>query len=175
LAHRAATDPAGSVAGYMDPAPMQPTEWPVAVTQPAGSGRALYVAFGLGRYYANHGLVHARDRMAQYIDRLLPHRQVVVKAPRSLEVTFWQQKTPERTIIHLANRTPLAHDMPRLHEITPLRDIEIAFDAPYPKPRVTCRHSAIVTEIDGGAVRVRLDRLDIYSAIVVEPGGPANS
>jgi hypothetical protein len=38
------------------------------VTQAAGTGQVLYVAFSLGRYYAQHSLIHARDRMAQYID-----------------------------------------------------------------------------------------------------------
>jgi hypothetical protein len=173
LARRVATDPAGSVAGYMDPFPMEPTEWPLAVVQAAGAGQVEYVAFGLGRYYANHGLVHARDRMAQYIDRLLPERQVVVKAPKSIEVTVWHQKTPERTVIHLANRTSLAHDMPRMHEIPAVNDVAIDFETPYPSPRITCRRASITTESSGGKVRVRIAKLEAYAAVVVEPGEEA--
>ncbi|MCC6697831.1 MAG: beta-galactosidase trimerization domain-containing protein [Candidatus Hydrogenedentes bacterium] len=169
LARHIATDPAGSVAGYVDPFPMKATEWPVAMTLPAGNGQVLYVAFGLGRYYANHNLTHARDRMAQFIDRLLPKRQVRVEAPRFLEVTVWRQTAPERLIIHLANRTALAHDMPRIHEIPPLHDVAIEFESPYPASDVTCRHANIATEIEGARMRVRLDRLDVYAAVLVEP------
>ncbi len=169
LAQQIGTDPAGSVAGYMDPFPMKPTEWPVAVTQAAGTGQVLYVAFGLGRYYAQHSLIHARDRMAQYINRLLPKRQLVVQAPRSLEVTVWQQGTPERTIIHLANRTTLAHDMPHIHEIPPLSDVSIEFDSPYPSPRVSARQAAISTKVENGRVRVQIPKLEVYAALIIEP------
>lgn len=169
LARRVETDPAGSVAGYMDPFPMEPMEWPVAVTQTVGAGRVMYVAFGLGRYYANHNLTHARDRMAQYIDRLLIARQVKVQAPRCLEVTFWRQETPERVVIHLANHTPLAHDMPRIHEIPPLHDIVIELENPYPASRVTCRCAEVSTDSVESALRVHIDRLDVYAAVVIEP------
>ena len=169
LARCVATDPAGSVAGYMDPFPMETTKWPLAVSQAAGSGQTLYVAFGLGRYYAKHDLVHARDRMAQYLNRLLPDRQIVVKAPRSLEVTVWQQKTPERVIIHLANRTALAHDMPRIHEIPPLTDITLEFESPYLQPRITCRRAPATTILEGKKVRVNIDKMEVYAAVVVEP------
>jgi len=157
------------VAGYIDPFPMEPSQWPVAVMKAAGKGQALYVAFGIGRYYAMHNLVHARDRMASFIDRLLPKRQLVVQAPRCLEITVWRQQTPERTILHLANRTPLAHDMPRLHEIAPLNDIQIEFDSPYPSPRVTCRGAKPDWAAEDGTVRVRIDRLNVYAALLVEP------
>ena len=171
LVRRVATDPAGSVSGAMDPFPIQSTEWPVAVTQAAGAGRVLYVAFDLGRYYAVHHLVHARDRMAGYIDRLLPERQVTVRAPRCLEVTVWRQKTPERFIIHLANRTPLAHDMPRIHEIPPVRDVEIELESPYPTPRVTCRRASAAVTFTGSRIRVHIDKLKVYAAVVIEPAG----
>jgi hypothetical protein len=169
IARHIATDPAGAVAGGVDPFPMKPTEWPLAVTQATGAGQTLYLAFGLGRYYAIHGLVHARDDMARYIGRLLKQRQVVVKAPRTLEVTVWRQKTPERVIIHLANRTPLAHDMPRIHEIVPLRDVEIEFEAPYSIPRVTYRGIQAETVLESGKVCVRINKLDVYAAVLVEP------
>jgi Hypothetical glycosyl hydrolase 6/Beta-galactosidase trimerisation domain len=168
LAWHMATDPAGSVAGYMDPFPMKPTQWPLAVTQRVDDGQVLYVAFGLGRYYASQHLSHARDRMAQYIDLLLPKRQVTVKAPRSLEVTLWHQKAPERIIVHLANRTPLAHDMPRIDEIPPLHDILIELESPYPAARVTCRRAAVTAVCEKGRLRVHLDKLDLYAAVVVE-------
>ncbi|MDZ4859788.1 MAG: beta-galactosidase trimerization domain-containing protein, partial [Candidatus Hydrogenedentes bacterium] len=169
LARHVATDPAGSVAGGLDPFPLKPTQWPLAVTQAAGAGQVLYVAFGLGRYYASHNLIHARNRMTQFIDRLLPKRQLVVKAPRCLEVTVWRQEMPERTIVHLANRTPLAHDLPRIHEITPLRDIELEFEVPYSSSRVTGRGAEVTWRVDHGKMRVHIDSLDIYAALVIEP------
>ena len=169
LAYRVATDPAGSVAGYMDPSPMEKTKWPLSVTQKTGTGQTLYVSFGLGRYYANNDLIHARDRMAQYINRLLPNRQIVVKAPRSLEVTVWRQKTPERVIIHLANRTDLAHDMPRIHEIPALRDVMIELKNPYLASQVTCRSASASTSFEGDTVRINIDTLEVYAAVVIEP------
>ena len=173
LARQFAADPAGSVAGAMDPFAPVPTEWPVAVLNTAGAGRALYVAFGLGRYYASQNLVHARDRMAQYIDRLLPQRQIIVKGPRYLEVTLWRQQSPERTIIHLANRTPLAHDMVRIHEITPLREVVLELASPYPSPRVTARQAAPRTTVEAGKIQVRIDEMQAYAAVVIEPAEKA--
>jgi len=173
LARHIATDPAGSVAGYMDPFPMKPTQWPVAVTKKSGKGHVLYVAFGLGRYYALHNLTHARDRMADYIDQLLPQRQVIVEAPRTLEVTVWRQNTPERTIIHLANRTHSAHDMPRVHEIPALREIRVELESPCPAPRVTCRGAAATVMLEKKRLIVRIDRLEVYAAVVVEPAEKA--
>ena len=169
LSRQIATDPAGSVAGYIDPFPTEATEWPLDVVRESGKGKALYIAFGLGRYYAAHQLVHARDRMARYIDTLLPKRQLVVHAPRSLEVTIWRQTSPERTIIHLANRTAMAHDMPRIHEIPPLRDIEIEMESPYPQPNVSCRNATATTTIENKNLRVIIDTLDVYAAVVIEP------
>ncbi len=168
LARHFATDPDGAVAGGPDPLPMQATEWPVAVTRKVDKGEVLYVAFGLGRYYVSGTLVHARDRMAQYIDRLLPVRQIVVKGPRHLEVTRWRQKTPERVIVHLANRTPLAHDMPRIHEIIPVSNVVIELESPYPSSRVTCRRAEATAAIDGSMVRVHIANMDVYAAVIFE-------
>ncbi len=169
LTRHIATDPAGSVAGYMDPFPMKPTEWPLAVTKTVGDGQVLYIAFGLGRYYALQHLVHARDRMAQYLDRILPQRQVTVKAPRSLEVTVWRQRTPERLIIHLANRTAMAHDMPRIHEIPPLCDVTVELANPFRASSVTCRGASVSTVNEVDALRMHIATLDVYAALVVEP------
>jgi hypothetical protein len=169
LARHIVTDPAGSVSGTLDPLPMEITEWPVAVTRSIGSGQVLYIAFGVGRYYALQTLKHARDCMVQAIDRLLPNRQVVVVAPRCLEITVWAQESPERKVIHLANRTPLAHDMARIHEVPPLRDIVIELESPYPNPRVTCRCAQATTTIEGSRIRVAFETLEVYAAVVVEP------
>jgi hypothetical protein len=133
------------------------------------AGEVLYVAFGIGRYYADSTLVHARNRMAEYIDRLLPQRQITVKAPKCLEVTVWRQKTPERVIIHLANRTALAHDMPRLHEIPALCEVTIEFESPYPASTVTCRGAYVTTTVDGSKLRVQLASLDVYAALLINP------
>ena len=173
LARQVATDPAGPVAGGPDPFPGKPTKWPVAVTRKVDAGEVLYVAFGIGRYYAATTLVHARDRMVRYLDRLLPRRQIVVKAPRSLEVTVWRQKTPERVIIHLANRTAMAHDMPRIHEIPTLCDVTIELENPYKASKVSCRGASVNTTNEGGKVRVSIDKLDVYAAVLVAPAAQA--
>jgi len=141
----------------------------VAVTRKVDAGEALYIAFGIGRYYAATTLVHARDRMVRYLDRLLPRRQIVVKGPRSLEATVWRQKTPERVIVHLANRTAIAHDMPRIHEVPSLCDVVVELETPYTSPKVTCRGAAVTTAIEGKTLRVQLATLDVYAAVVIEP------
>lgn len=168
-ARRMSTDPAGSVAGALDPLPLEPTEWPVIIYTTPGRGEAMYIAFGLGRYYATGGLVHAHDRMAACIDRMLPSRQVRVKAPRWLEVTFYKQETPARVILHLANRTPLAHDMPRIHDIPPMHDVELEFDLPFPDPRISCRRAEMTVSVRDSRATVRIKTLNAYAAIVVEP------
>ena len=169
LARQVATDPAGPVAGGPDPFPGKPTEWPVAVTRKVDAGEVLYVAFGIGRYYAATTLVHARDRMVRYLDRLLPQRQLLVKAPRSLEVTVWRQETPKRVIIHLANRTAMAHDMPRIHEIPPICDVTVEMENPYKVSKVTCRGASATTAVEENKLRVQVAMLDVYAAIVIEP------
>lgn len=171
LARQFATDPDGAVAGGPDPFPIRTTEWPVAVTRDVEDGCVLYVAFGLGRYYALQTLVHARDRMAQYIDRLLPQRQIRVEAPRCLDVTIWRRERPARTVIHLANRTPLAHDLPRLHEVTPVSEVRLEFESPYPNARVTFRKAEATAERIGNTIAVRIPELDVYAAVVIEPNG----
>lgn len=169
LARYIATDPAGSVAGYIDPLPMQPTEWPVAVHHRTGKGSTVYVSFDLGRYYAQSNLAHARDRMAEYINLLLPRRQVVVQAPRHVEVTLWRQEAPERFIIHLANRTPLAHDMPRIHEIAPVHNIQIRIENPYPSAQVSSRGCDADVSIDKTVIAVTIPYMEVYAAIMIGP------
>lgn len=169
LARRLSTDPAGSVAGALDPLPLAPSEWPAVVMTNEGKGHAMYVAFGLGRYYAATALTHARDRMVGCIDHLLPARQIRVKAPRCLEVTVYKQEMPERLIFHLANRTPLAHDMPRIHEVPPMAHVELEFRSPFVHPRVSCRGADMTTTVEGHQVTVQIRALSVYAAIVVEP------
>ncbi|HOC70030.1 MAG TPA: beta-galactosidase trimerization domain-containing protein [Candidatus Hydrogenedentes bacterium] len=168
LSLRLATDPAGPVAGGPDPFPMAPTEWPVAVVQKTGQGQALYVAFGLGRYYVLQSLTHARDRMVRYLDLLLPERQLKVQAPRHLEVNVWHQETPERFILHLANRTPLAHDMPKIHEIAPVCDVRLEMVNPYPAARVTFRGAEGTAAMVGNKIAITIPRMEVYAAVLIE-------
>ena len=168
LSLRIATDPAGPVAGGPDPFPMAPTEWPVAVSHKTGQGQALYVAFGLGRYYVLQTLTHARDRMVRYLDLLLPKRQLKVQAPRHLEVNVWHQETPERFILHLANRTPLAHDMPKIHEIAPVCDVRLEMVNPYPAARVTFRGAEGTAAMDGNKIAITIPRMEVYAAVLIE-------
>ncbi len=163
------TDPAGSVAGYMDPFPTQATEWPVVVASPAGAAQALYVAFGLGRYYATQHLIHARALMVRCFERLIPARQIVVKAPRHIEVTLWRQPEPQRTIVHLADRTPMAHDMPRIHEINPVHEVILEMENPYPASRVSGRHVEVAVLTEGSRLKMRIPKMEIYAAVLIEP------
>lgn len=168
LHRRVATDPAGPVAGGPDPFPMAPTEWPVAVLQKTGQGQTIYVAFGLGRYYALQTLTHARDRMVNYMDLQTPERQLKVDAPRHLEVNVWHQETPERTILHLANRTPLAHDMPKIHEIAPVCDVRLEMENPYPAARVSFRGAEGTASFDQNRIVVTFPRMEVYAAVLIE-------
>jgi len=169
LRRQFSTDPAGSVAGYVDPFPIEPTQWPVATIHDYGDGTALYVAFDLGKYYANRSLVHAHVLMADLVDRVLPSRQVDVKAPQCLEVTLWKQPDLERTIIHLANGTQASHDMPKVHEVIPIPDITIGLGTPVPDPVVTFRGTTGSIEIEQERIQVHLERVVDYAAIVIEP------
>jgi hypothetical protein len=99
---RIEVDPAGSVGGCQDPLPVGEPTWPVFTVN---AGSAGYVSFDIGRFYGEHGDAHIGALMAEVIDSLLPGRQIEVKAPASVEVTVWEQSSPRRTIIHLANRT----------------------------------------------------------------------
>jgi hypothetical protein len=169
LARHVAVDPAGSVAGARDPFPIKPTDWPVAVVNTCGKGQSVYVAFDVGRMYSTHNLPHIASFMVDVIDSILSARQIVVKAPRSIEVTIFRQEARQRTIIHLADQTQSPADMTRITEIVPVHDIEVALRTPCPNPRVSCRGSQISSAIDGDRLRVNMSRLDSYAAIVIEP------
>lgn len=170
IARHVAVDPAGSVAGGNDPLPAKPTNWPAAVSNAFGKGRCVYVAFDVGRMYSNHHLPHIASLMAGAIDSILPSRQIVLKAPRSIEVTVFRQDAGRRTIVHLADQTQSAQDMTRITEILPVHDIELVIKRPYADSKISCRGAACTSSVQGANLQVNLSRLDSYAAVVIEEG-----
>ena len=169
--YRVNVDPAGSVSGTKDPLPMRVSDWPVVTTGSCGKGRTCYVAFDVGRYFSMHGDEHIGAWMAELLDAVLPARQVVVKAPRTVEVTVWKQTVPERTIIHLANRTvpwSLPTDAREITEIIPVHDIEVTIDNPYRDSVVTGRDADVSVRADDDELVAHLAVVEAYAAIVIE-------
>ena len=147
LARIMALDPAGSVKGFRDPMPLGPGEWPIAVRNAHGRGTAVYVAFEPGAFYAASGLKPTEAFMVRMIDALLPNRQLEVRAPFSVEVTLRTQTSPERYIVHLANRTHSPNDLSKVTGLVPVHDIEVSLASPYPRPgRVQGRQRAGATK-----------------------------
>jgi len=173
VARRVEVDPAGSVSGSKDPLPVAPGAWPVVVANSWGKGQTRYLAFDVGRFFDLHGDAHIGAWMTEQVDTLLPGRQITVSAPRTVEATVWRQEAPERTIIHLANRT-VAWTMPtdarQITEIIPVHDVEVALDAPYPECAVTGRQAQVSARREGGRLIVRVPVLGSYAAIVIAPG-----
>jgi hypothetical protein len=169
VARHVSVDPAGSVSGTRDPLPIKPTEWPVVVVNTFGKGQAVYVGFDVGRMYANQSLPHIASFMADVVNSTLPDRQIVVKAPRSIEVTVFQQQARQRIIIHLADMTQSPADMTRITEIIPVHDIEVTIPAPFADPKVSCRGSEVSSSVDGDRFHIRVFRIDSYAAVVIEP------
>lgn len=169
LARHVAVDPAGSVAGARDPFPIKPTDWPVVVANTYGKGQSIYVAFDVGRMYSMHNVPHIASFMADVIDSILPARQIVVKAPRSIEVTVFRQEARQRTVVHLADLTQSPADMSHIAEIVPVHDIEVSLKAPCPNPKVSCRGSQVSSAVDGDHLRINVSKVDSYAAIVIEP------
>ena len=166
-------DPAGSVGGVKDPLPIEVTDWPVLTSHAYGRGRASYVAFDIGRFYELHGDEHIGAWMAEIVDGILPSRQVVVKAPRTVEVTLWRQGSPQRMIVHLANRTvpwTLPTDKRQPTEIIPLRDVQLSMECEWRNPKVSGRGAEVSVRIDGNRLIVSVADLGAYAAVVVEPG-----
>jgi len=166
-----AVDPAGSVSGAEDPLPMAVSDWPVVTAGAFGRGEAWYVAFDIGRYFTMHGDEHIGAWMAELVDAILPGRQVEVKAPRTVEVTIWRQSAPERTILHLANRTvawSLPTDARQITEIIPLRDVRVTMDDPYPHSSVAGRGAAVTARANGSKLVITVSELRAYAAIVME-------
>lgn len=163
-------DPAGSVSGSMDPLPAETIDTPAAVSNTFGKGRAVYIAFDIGRFYENHGDEHIGTWMAELVDDILPARQLTLKAPRTVEVTVWHQEKLNRTIVHLANRTvpwTLPTKKRQITEIIPLRDIELAIESPCENPSVTCRGAEIHHRIDRNRLVVSVSKLDAYAAVLI--------
>jgi len=173
LSHVVRVDPAGSVGGVKDPLPLEASVWPASMSHAYGLGRAAYVAFDIGRFYELHGDEHIGVWMAEIVDGLLPSRQITVRAPRTVEVTLWQQQSPRRLILHLANRTvpwTLPTDTRQPTEIIPLRDVQLTLACPWPNPQVTCRGAQVSSRMASGPLTISVSELGPYAAILVEPG-----
>jgi hypothetical protein len=166
-----ALDPAGSVCGMKDPMPLEVPGTPAVMTHDYGRGQSLYVAFDVGRAYEMHGDLHIATLMAEQVDRLLPARQIEVRAPRTVEVTAWRQEAPRRLILHLANRTvpwTLPTDAREISEIIPVNDVEIALPAPFPRLSVSARQAEVSYREEKGRLLLRVARLDAYAAVLIE-------
>jgi len=157
-------DPAGSVGGGRDPLPQAEAEGALVVENSFGNGRAQYIAFDVGRYYDTYGDAHIGEWMAELIGGVLPVRQFVLKAPRTVEANVWRQEQFDRTIVHLANRT-----VPWTMPTDPLHELELEMPLPCPDPKVACRGANIVYRIDGGKLVVSIGKLEAYAAITIEP------
>jgi hypothetical protein len=165
-------DPAGSVAGTKDPQPLAPSEWPVATTNVFGSGRSVYIAFDIGRYFELHGDAHIGRLMTEFVRSLLPSPQITVRAPRTVEVTVWRQEALNRTIIHLANRSvawTLPTDARQISEVLPVHDLEVSLDMLGSNVSVTGRGIEVELLSQGERVILRVPKLGVYGAIVIEP------
>ena len=166
-------DPAGSVGGVKDPLPLEVMDWPVVVRHSYGRGQSVYVAFDIGRFYELHGDEHIGIWMAELVDGLLPSRQIVVKAPRTVEVTLWEQDAPRRVIVHLANRTvpwTLPTDRRQPTEIIPVHNLQLSLPCEWPNPKVSCRRAQISSSVEAGRLTVSVAKLGAYAAVLVEPG-----
>lgn len=172
LARHVAVDPAGSVAGCEDPLPLEPTDLPAAVLHGCGKGKALYVACDIGRYYNLHGDEHIGIWMAELLDEILPKRQIIVKAPRTVEVTVWRQRKHKRTVIHLANRTvawSLPTDARQFTEVIPVHGIDLSLPTPRAQVKVGARGARVRSKIVGNRLVISVPRLDSYAAVLIEP------
>ncbi|MFH1903164.1 MAG: beta-galactosidase trimerization domain-containing protein [Candidatus Omnitrophota bacterium] len=171
IAHLVETDSAGSVAGTEDPLPINSTDWPIFTVHKFGKGKALYVSFDIGRLYSKHGDQHIGKRMEGLIDILLSKRQLEIKAPRTVEVTVWEQKVLKRTIIHLSNRSvpwTLPTDNRQITEVIPVHEIEIDLEKPYPKQTVSSRHARINVKDDGERLKITVFKICAYAAIIIK-------
>lgn len=171
MSHYVRVDPAGSVAGAEDPLPLEVTGWPLWTKHALGEGLAAYVAFDIGRYFEKHGDEHIGSLMTEVVDRLLPRRQIVVNAPRTVEVTVWEQRAPQRLIVHLANRTvpwTLPTDRRQPTEIIRLPRVQLFMECPWSAPIVSCRGAGVSWQVDGHELSIVVSDLDAYAAVVME-------
>lgn len=166
-------DPAGSVGGKQaqDPLPVKTTRWPVVVSQTLGKGRSVYVAFDIGRFYMRHGDEHIRNLLKELLDALRVSRQITVEAPRTVEVTIWEQKSPRRTMVHLANRTAIATalDTRLVSEIVPVHQVKLRLERPYPRVEVEGRHVELQWQVNGKDLEIALSPIGAYAAVIIEP------
>lgn len=172
LCRRWEVDPAGSVAAMKDPLPVEVSPWPVGCVNAFGRGRAGYVAFEIGGFFDAHGDEHVAELMRRMTDRLLPARQLDVRAPRTVEVTLFGRSEPPRVIIHLANRTvpwTLPTNQRQITEVVPVSDLEVELPAPWPKVKVSARRAEVACQRRGERLRLRLPRLGVYAAVILEP------
>lgn len=171
LARIVDVDPAGPVSRGHDPLPLAPSAWPAIVQHGFKDGQTLYVAFPIGRYYTQHGDLHVAVRMAELLDTILPERQLVTNAPRTVEMTVWRQREPERTIVHLANRSvawSLPTDERQISEVLPVHDVEIRLRPPYERWSVSARAAAVTAAVEAEHLVLHVPVLAAYAAVVIE-------
>jgi hypothetical protein len=167
-----AVDPAGSVAEADDPLPLARTTWPAEVRHAFGAGKSMYISCDIGRYFNAHGDAHIGAWMTRVIDTLLPARQIVTNAPRTVEVTIWRQHAPPRTIIHLANRSvpwTLATGARQITEILPVHDVEMRLPGRAERLNVSGRGAHVHVVQTTPDLVLRLPVLQAHAAVVIAP------
>lgn len=171
LARRVQVDPAGSVAGGVDPMPTGPADDPVVTEHTLGKGKAIYIACDIGRHYTKYGDADTAALMDEMVTALLPDPPVRVLAPATVELTLWRQPRRQRIILHLANRT-VAHTLPtdqrQITEIIPVHDVRLSLKSPSASPVVAARSAEIEVALIQDRIEICIKRLEAYAAITIE-------
>lgn len=135
-----------------------------------GKGKIAGVYFDFGVPYLYSSTPAARDFLGSLVHRLFPQPAVQVTGSRSVDVCVAEKDG--MLIVNLVNTSGPISDpaKPVFDEIPPAGPLEIAVRFPH-RPesvRLLPEDLALPFSYDGGVIRLRLDRLEIHSAIAVK-------
>jgi hypothetical protein len=155
--------------------PPEKTYWDYEADHPGlvhfehGRGRTAYFPWPIDALFYDHSLPEHRALLVQAVATVAGgRRQVIADAPPQVEVVLGRRPDGGH-VVHLINHS--GHQDRSYHDPLPIYDLGLSIDLGAPAPggaRALVAGQGLPLERDGGRVTLRLPRLDLFEAIVLE-------
>jgi hypothetical protein len=145
------------------------TDHPGLLHHAHGRGRTAYFPWPVDALFYDHSLPEHRALLVQAVATVAGgRRQVIAEAPPQVEVVVGRR--PEGSqVVHLINHS--GHQDRSYHDPLPIFDVGLSIDVGDAAPaqaRSLVAGEKLPLERDGERVSIRLPRLDLFEAIVLE-------
>ncbi len=141
---------------------------PAATVVPVGKGKLAAVCFSVARSYLGARPAGIRDFLDDLVGQLAPEPMVEVKGSTDVDVSVARHRG--RLLVHLVNTSGPHATEPIVEAIAPIGPLAVTIRHPAPPAKVSLEPSGQPLAFDyrDGAIRLRVPRVDIHEAIVVE-------